>query len=206
MTLEREEHTEPSVIMTFTRLLLAFNIVVVAFQNGAPTAHALLPSPPTRAVSMNAFKPGQRRQYSINRASGYERIRKHRHFHERFGKPYSSSSLSLSPVDASTAMSSALLISNDAVASSPLTLKSLAEGLGYLIGAGSVLLYTPIAVRIVRTKSADGLTISTWWLKIVSFTSTIVRICENVQGTSERSSCLGTHIICFQPSLCILFT
>ena len=56
---------------------------------------------------------------------------------------------------------SILLSSNDDT-----VLKSLAEALGYLIGAASVLLYTPIAVRIVRTKSANGLAVSTWWLKL----------------------------------------
>lgn len=47
---------------------------------------------------------------------------------------------------------------------------SIAEALGYLIAFGSVLLYTPIAVRILRQKSADGLTVSTWWLKLTSYT------------------------------------
>ena len=46
----------------------------------------------------------------------------------------------------------------------------LAQGLGYLVGAGSFLLYTPIAVRILRQKTADGLTTSTWWLKLTSYT------------------------------------
>lgn len=50
--------------------------------------------------------------------------------------------------------------------------KSFAEALGYLVGTASLLLYTPIAVRIVRTKNAAGLAASTWWLKLVSFTLT----------------------------------
>ena len=45
-----------------------------------------------------------------------------------------------------------------------------ANALGYLVGAGSLLLYTPIALRIVRTSSAEGLTLSTWWLKLVAYT------------------------------------
>jgi mannose-P-dolichol utilization defect 1 len=45
-----------------------------------------------------------------------------------------------------------------------------ARGLGYVIGAGSLLLYTPIAIRVLRQRSADGLTESTWWLKLVSYT------------------------------------
>jgi len=64
--------------------------------------------------------------------------------------------------------------STDAVA-----LKSIAEALGYLIGAASLLLYTPIAVRIIRTKSADGLAVSTWWLKLTSFTCTDVYNVKN---------------------------
>ena len=48
---------------------------------------------------------------------------------------------------------------------------ALATGLGYLVGAGSLLLYTPIAFRVVRQGSADGLTLSTWWLKIASYTA-----------------------------------
>lgn len=45
-----------------------------------------------------------------------------------------------------------------------------AQGLGYLVGAGSLLLYTPIAVRLCRQGTADGLTLSTWWLKLASYT------------------------------------
>lgn len=51
---------------------------------------------------------------------------------------------------------------------------ALAKGLGYLVGTGAVLLYTPIAVRVVRQQSADGLTLSTWWLKLVSYTCSIL--------------------------------
>ena len=49
-----------------------------------------------------------------------------------------------------------------------------ATGLSYLVGAGSLLLYTPIAVRTVRQGSADGLTVSTWWLKMASYTASDV--------------------------------
>ena len=45
-----------------------------------------------------------------------------------------------------------------------------ANVLGYVVATGSLLLYTPIALRIVRTGSADGLTLSTWWLKLVAYT------------------------------------
>ena len=45
-----------------------------------------------------------------------------------------------------------------------------AEALGYLVGAGSLILYTPIAVRIYRQKDASGLVLTTWWLKLISYT------------------------------------
>mmetsp|Transcript_11782 Transcript_11782/g.24059 ORF Transcript_11782/g.24059 Transcript_11782/m.24059 type:complete len:344 (+) Transcript_11782:47-1078(+) len=74
-----------------------------------------------------------------------------------------SSSLQLLPTD--------LIIAAEAETSS---LKHLAETLGYLLGGASLLLYTPIAVRVLRQKSADGLTLSTWWLKLTSYTCTDV--------------------------------
>jgi mannose-P-dolichol utilization defect 1 len=51
-----------------------------------------------------------------------------------------------------------------------------AHGLGYLVGFGSLLLYTPIAIRISRQRSADDLALSTWWLKVISYT------CSDVYG------------------------
>lgn len=44
-----------------------------------------------------------------------------------------------------------------------------AKGLGYVVGLGSLLLYTPVAIRLVRQRHADGLVISTWWLKVFSY-------------------------------------
>lgn len=46
----------------------------------------------------------------------------------------------------------------------------LATALGYVLGFASILLYTPIAFRVYRQKHADGLTLSTWWLKLSSYT------------------------------------
>jgi uncharacterized protein with PQ loop repeat len=46
----------------------------------------------------------------------------------------------------------------------------IAQGLGYVVGAGSLLLYTPIAIRVCRERDASGLTLSTWWLKLISYT------------------------------------
>ena len=54
--------------------------------------------------------------------------------------------------------------------SATLAADDVASALGYVVGAGSLLLYTPIALRIVRTGNADGLTLSTWWLKLVAYT------------------------------------
>ena len=79
-------------------------------------------------------------------------------------------SFSLATTDIISSIGSPLLLSNN----NEDVLKSVATGLGYLIGAASVLLYTPIAIRIIRTKSADGLSISTFWLKLVSYTCTDV--------------------------------
>ena len=44
-----------------------------------------------------------------------------------------------------------------------------AKLLGYMVGFGSIMLYTPIAVRLLRQHHADGLVISTWWLKLGSY-------------------------------------
>jgi mannose-P-dolichol utilization defect protein 1 len=45
----------------------------------------------------------------------------------------------------------------------------LAKGLGYVVGFGSLMLYTPIAIRLCRQKHANGLVMSTWWLKVFSY-------------------------------------
>ena len=83
------------------------------------------------------------------------------------GSPMTLSSLSLLPIEYEVIPTSSLLLSSDES-------KFIAETLGYIIGAASVLLYTPIVVRILRTKSADGLTVSTWWFKLTSYTCTVV--------------------------------
>mmetsp|Transcript_18016 Transcript_18016/g.50005 ORF Transcript_18016/g.50005 Transcript_18016/m.50005 type:complete len:298 (-) Transcript_18016:3180-4073(-) len=44
-----------------------------------------------------------------------------------------------------------------------------AKALGYMVGIMSLLLYTPIAVRICLQKHANGLVMSTWWLKLTSY-------------------------------------
>ena len=47
--------------------------------------------------------------------------------------------------------------------------QGVARALGYVVGVGSLLLYTPIAVRVVRQGNADGLTLQTWWLKFAAY-------------------------------------
>lgn len=56
----------------------------------------------------------------------------------------------------------------------PIDAEAIARCLGYLVGLGAVLLYTPIAIRIIRQQNANGLTLSTWWLKLLSYTCSIV--------------------------------
>lgn len=56
---------------------------------------------------------------------------------------------------------------------------SIATALGYIVGIASLLLYTPIAVRILRTKSASGLAVTTWYCKVLSFTCTDVYNIKN---------------------------
>ncbi len=85
----------------------------------------------------------------------------------------SSISLHLMPPNIPDASPLLLSFNNEVV------LKSIATGLGYLLGAASILLYTPIAIRVLRTKSADGLAISTWWLKLTSYTCTDVYNIKN---------------------------
>jgi len=48
-----------------------------------------------------------------------------------------------------------------------------AKALGVLIGFGSLFLYSPIAIRLIRQKqmAAEGLVLSTWWLKLSSYTA-----------------------------------
>ena len=48
--------------------------------------------------------------------------------------------------------------------------EAVATALGYVVGAGSLALYTPILLRVIRSGDASGLTLSTWWLKLTSYT------------------------------------
>eukprot|EP00808_Paulinella_micropora_P004153 g15774.t1 len=50
----------------------------------------------------------------------------------------------------------------------------LANLLGYLIGFGSLSVYTPLIYRIIRKRSAKGLATTTWLLKCVTYGSTCI--------------------------------
>ena len=75
-----------------------------------------------------------------------------------------------------------------------------ANALGYVVAGGSLLLYTPIALRIVRTGSADGLTLSTWWLKLVAYTCSDLYCYSNGYPVSTYAE---TLVITFEAA-CIL--
>lgn len=63
----------------------------------------------------------------------------------------------------------------------------IANALGYLIGLGSLMLYTPIAIRLYRQKTAHGTTLSTWMMKLASYT------CNDLYSLSNRYP-LSTYI------------
>jgi len=83
---------------------------------------------------------------------------------------------------------------------------SLATQLGYAVGAGSVMLYTPIAVRLLRQKSAEGLTIATWVCKLASFTCTDV---YNIRNGFPVAAFSETIVITFESAavlvLCAMY-
>jgi len=66
------------------------------------------------------------------------------------------------------------VVSADSVAalSANLDLNLIAQLLGYVVGAGSLLLYTPIIWRILQRDNAEDLALSTWWLKLSAYTAT----------------------------------
>jgi hypothetical protein len=53
-------------------------------------------------------------------------------------------------------------------------LQALASLLGLAMGAGSLLLYSPIVLRLARTRSADGMAASTWALQLFGFTAVCI--------------------------------
>jgi mannose-P-dolichol utilization defect protein 1 len=63
----------------------------------------------------------------------------------------------------------------------------IAERLGYLLGIGSLALYTPILFRIIRNCNAEGIAMSTFWLKLVAY------CCSDIYSIS-RGYPLSTYI------------
>ena len=95
------------------------------------------------------------------------------------------------------------VVDNDASSNvAPMTFQLfIAKTLGYLVGFGSLMLYTPIAIRICRQKHADGLVISTWWLKLSSY---ILSDVYYVRKKYNLSTYVETVIITIE-SIVILF-
>ena len=163
-------------------------------------ADALFISPSVMIPSQAAQAHRQRSQSSAPHSSTFH-ARQHIKYHPVGAS--SSSSLFIFPSEGPSSLllsSSTTYLSNSIIDDGDATtaLKSVAETLGYLIGAASILLYTPIAIRIIRTKSADGLTISTWWLKLTSFTCTDV---YNIRNNIPFSAFSETLVITFEAAL-----
>lgn len=49
------------------------------------------------------------------------------------------------------------------------SLDFLASALGYIMGGGSLLLFAPIIINLVKAKSAQGMSVSTWLLQLAAF-------------------------------------
>lgn len=76
--------------------------------------------------------------------------------------------------------------------------EAVASALGYVVGAGSLALYSPILLRVCRSGDASGLTLSTWWLKLTSYT------CSDVYSFANGyplSTYLETLIITVEAAL-----
>jgi len=82
-----------------------------------------------------------------------------------------------------------------------LTSKDAAAGLGYLIGAGSVLLYTPMIYRVASRQSAAGLSPSTWLLKLGCYFTTDL---YNIVHAYPLSSFSETITLFFQALVMLL--
>ena len=52
--------------------------------------------------------------------------------------------------------------------------KLFARALGWVMLAGSLVVYSPILIRVVRTGKAEGLSVTTWLLALVGFLSSLV--------------------------------
>ena len=84
------------------------------------------------------------------------------------------------------------------VRASAVSSEGVATALGYLVGAGSLALYTPIVWRVRRQGDASGLTLSTWWLKLASYS------CSDVYSIAQGypiSTYVETLVITLEAAL-----
>ena len=79
--------------------------------------------------------------------------------------------------------------------------KDAASAIGYVIGAGSVLLYTPMIFRVARRKCAAGLSPSTWLLKLGCYFVTDI---YNLSHGYPLSSFAETITLFFQALVMLL--
>lgn len=79
--------------------------------------------------------------------------------------------------------------------------KDAASAIGYVIGAGSVLLYTPMIFRVARRKCAAGLSPSTWLLKLGCYFVTDI---YNLSNGYPLSSFAETITLFFQALVMLL--
>lgn len=61
-----------------------------------------------------------------------------------------------------------------AVTSAPSLSTVLAKALGYVLGAGSLFVYAPIALNVLKTKNADGLSVATWCFNLLGLSVALV--------------------------------
>lgn len=96
-------------------------------------------------------------------------------------------------ISLSCSLDSSLLLSTSST--------NIAIALGYFVGVASLLLYTPIAIRLLRTKSADGLAISTWWCKLAAFTCTDI---YNIRNGFPIAAFSETVVITFEALIVLM--
>lgn len=74
-------------------------------------------------------------------------------------------------IDTKTAIIAA---ASTAVSSSSSTIADLiAKGLGYVMGLGAVAVYLPIVIKLLRSKSSDGLSLQTWIFNLLGLSLSV---------------------------------
>lgn len=76
-----------------------------------------------------------------------------------------------------------------------------ANALGYLIGAGSLLLYTPMVIRLYRQRKAEETTLSTWMMKVASYLCTDL---YSLWKAYPLSTYIDTLIITLESSIVLI--